>query len=246
MNILVACKIIPDDQDAQVAADGSLSFDKAHMIVSEYDLNAIEFAAQLAAATGSSLKAISVGGKRADDSKLKKGILARGIDELFLTADDACADLDSAATAAELEKLVQAAGGCDLIVVGSGSADLYAKQVGVHLAARLGLPYVPGVVKAEADGATLRCARVLEGSVENVAAPMPCVISVLPEAAQPRIAGMKDILAAGKKPMHVSAAENVADAAVTTVSLTAPEQADRACNVLDDLDAFVAAVKAAL
>ena len=246
MNILVACKIIPDDQDIQVAGDGSLDFSKAHATISEYDLNAIEFAAQLGEATGSTVKAISVGGASADDSKVKKNVLARGVDELFLTADDATADLDSAATAAELAKLAAAAGGYDLIVVGTGSADLYAKQVGVHLAAKLDVPYVSGVTKGAIEGSNFACTRVLESVAENVDVPLPCVVSVLPDAALPRIAGMKDILAAGKKPMNVSAAEGVAAPAVSTVSLAAPAQVDRKCEVFDDVDAFVAAVKAAV
>ena len=245
MNILVACKIIPDDQDIQITSDGSLDFSKAHAIISEYDLNAIEFAAQLGEATGSSVKAISVGAASADDSKVKKNILSRGVEELFLTADDACGDLDSAATAAELAKLANTAG-FDVIVVGVGSADLYAKQVGVHLASKLDVPYVSGVTKATAEGNSLSCTRVLENVIENVDVPLPCVVSILPDAALPRIAGMKDILAAGKKPSNVSGAEGVAAPAVTTVSLAAPAPVDRKCEVFEDLDSFVAAVKAAL
>jgi electron transfer flavoprotein beta subunit len=247
MNILVACKIVPDSQDIKSAADGSLDFSKAHQTISEYDLNAIEAAAQLAAANpGSTVKAISVGGKKVDDSKVKKGVLARGVDELFLVADDAAADLDSAATAAELAKLAEAAGGYDVIVVGSGSADLYAGQVGIQLAAVLDAPFVSGVIELTAGGAGLICKRMLESTVETVEAPLPVVVSVLPDAALPRIAGMKDILAAGKKPMNVSAAQAGVASTVQTVSVAAPEPADRACEVFTDVDAFVAAVKAAL
>ena len=48
MNIVVCCKVVPDDQDIQVAADGTLDYSKAKPIVSAYDLNAIEAAALLA------------------------------------------------------------------------------------------------------------------------------------------------------------------------------------------------------
>ena len=48
MNIVVCCKVVPDDQDIQVAADGTLDYSKAKPIVSAYDLNAIEAAVQLA------------------------------------------------------------------------------------------------------------------------------------------------------------------------------------------------------
>ena len=103
MNIIVAFKVVPDDQDIQVAADGSLDASKAPQKVSEYDLNAIEAAAQLAAANeGSQVFAVTVGGSQIDDSKLKKNVMARGADKLFMTADDAAADLDSHATAEAL------------------------------------------------------------------------------------------------------------------------------------------------
>ena len=49
MQVVAAIKIVPDDQDIQVAADRSLDFSKARPVVSEYDLNALEAAAQLAA-----------------------------------------------------------------------------------------------------------------------------------------------------------------------------------------------------
>ena len=50
MNIVAAFKVVPDDQDIQVSADGTLDYSKAKNTVSAYDLNAIEAAAQLAAA----------------------------------------------------------------------------------------------------------------------------------------------------------------------------------------------------
>lgn len=75
MNIVVCCKVVPDDQDIQVAADGTLDYSKAKLIVSAYDLNAIEAAAQLAAANeGSNVVAVTVGGADIDDSKLKKNV----------------------------------------------------------------------------------------------------------------------------------------------------------------------------
>ena len=50
MNILVACKIVPDDQDIKVAGNRDLDFSKARPVISTYDKNALEGAAQLAAA----------------------------------------------------------------------------------------------------------------------------------------------------------------------------------------------------
>lgn len=52
MNIAVLVKVVPDDQDIQVRADRTLDLSKAKPKVSEYDLNAIEAAVQLAESAG--------------------------------------------------------------------------------------------------------------------------------------------------------------------------------------------------
>ena len=248
MKIVVSFKVVPDDQDIQVSGDGSLDFSKAHKIVSTYDLNAMEAAAQLAAANeGSSVVGVTVGDKKIDDSKLKKNVLARGVDELFMTADDACADMDAHATAAALAELVA----YDLILCGDGSADNYAQQVDVQLAAKLGLPVVNGATKIEAGDGFVTVERTLEDVVETVEVPLPAVVSVTPDAALPRIPGMKDILAAGKKPMNVVAADGTYANAIEIVDCKAPEQADRKLEIIDAsedgaIEKFAAAIKAAL
>ena len=252
MNIVAAFKVVPDDQDIQVSADGTLDYSKAKNTVSAYDLNAIEAAAQLAAANeGSNVVAVTVGGADIDDSKLKKNVLARGVDELYMTADDACKGLDARATAVALAELVSKVGDFDVVLCGDGSADNYAQQVDVQLAAKLGLPVVTAATKITAKDGALEVERTLEDVVEVVEVPLPAVVSVAPDIALPRIPGMKDILAAGKKPMDVKGAPVAPVSAVEVVSCAAPEAAERACNVADAsadgaIEAFAAALKAAL
>ncbi|WP_417135301.1 putative electron transfer flavoprotein FixA [Rubneribacter badeniensis] len=252
MNIVAAFKVVPDDQDIQVASDRSLDYSKAKNTVSAYDLNALEAAAQLAAAEpGSKVVAVSAGPASIDDSKLKKNVLARGVDELYLTADDACANLDANATVAALAELLSKVGAWDVVLCGDGSADNYAQQVDVQLAARLGVPVVNGATRIAAKGGALEVERTLEDVVETVEVPLPAVVSVAPDIAEPRIPGMKDILAAGKKPMNVAAADASFDAKVEVVSCQAPEQAERKLEIMDAsedgaIERFAAALKAAL
>lgn len=250
MQILAAVKVVPDDQDIVATADGSLDFSKARPVVSEYDLNVIEAAAQLAEESGSAVKIVSVGPMSIDDSKLKKNILARGVDELNFVLNDAFDGIDAFATAQVLAKSADELG-FDLIMVGDGSADLYAKQVGAQLADRLGIPYVCGVVSCEINGSTLTCKRMLENELETIEVALPVVASILPDAATPRICGMKDILAAGKKPMNVAISDDNPEIAIDVISCKAPEQVERKCEILDasDEDAiktFATALKAAL
>lgn len=249
MNIVVCCKVVPDDQDIQVAADGTLDYSKAKPIVSAYDLNAIEAAAQLA--DGGRVVAVTAGPADIDDSKLKKNILARGVDELYMTADDACKGLDAHAAAAALADLVAKAGEYDLILCGDGSADDYAQQVDVQLADALDLPVVTAVSAVSVEGAVATCDRMLETQLQTVQVDLPAVISVVPDIALPRIPGMKDILAAGKKPMNVAGADGAYESSIEVASCLAPKQADRKREILEAsadgaIEQFAAALKAAL
>ena len=252
MKIVVSFKVVPDDQDIQVAGDRSLDYSKAHLIASTYDLNAMEAAVQLAGTVeGSEVVAMTAGAAKIDDSKLKKSVLARGLNELFMAADDAYADMDAHATAVALADLTKKIGDFDVIMCGDGSSDNYAQQVDVQLAATLGLPVVNGVSKITANGDTLVCERTLEDVIEVVEVATPCVISVLPDIATPRIPGMKDILGAGKKPMNVEGAGATAENVLEVVDCKAPVAADRKLEIIDAADdgaieKFVAAIKAAL
>ncbi len=150
-----------------------------------------------------------------------------------------------------LAALIGTIGEYGLVLCGDGSADNYAQQVDVQLAAKLGVPVVNAARKVEvADGAAV-VERLLEDVVETVRVPLPAVVSVVPDIAEPRIPGMRDILAAGKKPMNVSAASAAAARTLETVSCLAPEQADRKLDIADASDdgaieKFAAALKAAL
>lgn len=252
MNIIAAFKVVYDDQDIQVASDGTLDYSKAHRVVSAYDLNALEAAAQLGASVeGSHVLGITVGDAGIDESKLKKNVLARGIDELYMVADDACADMDASKTAAVLADMLGGMDAWDIIICGDGSADDYAQQVDVQLAAHLGVPSVNGVTKLEAGEGSVVVERTLEDVVETVEVPLPAVISVAPDVALPRIPGMKDILAAGKKPMNVSDTTSVVPSTLDTLWCRAPKQADRKLDVMEAsadgaLEKFAHALKAAL
>ena len=80
---------------------------------------------------------------------------------------------------------------------------------------------------------------------------MPCVISVLPDIALPRIPGMKDILAAGKKPMQVEKATSAPETTVEIIDIKAPQAEERKLEVKsasDDgaIEAFASVIKSAL
>ena len=124
MKIVVAVKVVPDDQDIFVSPDRSLDYSKAKPKISEYDKNALEAAAQFAAANdGSQVIAISAVPAKNDDTKAKQNILALGVDELFMATDDALETADSYATAQVLKNIVETkVPDYDVIICGDGSA----------------------------------------------------------------------------------------------------------------------------
>lgn len=252
MQILVTCKVLADDQDITVNPDGSLDSSKAHMTISTYDANAIEAAAQLAECQEAQLTAITVGDASVDGSKIKKDILARGVDRLFMAADDAFKGLEAHATAQVIASLAEKAEGWDVIICGAGSADNYSQQVDAQLAEVLGVPFANGVSSIEMNGSTITVERTLEGEVEVVELQAPAVISIVPDIALPRICGMKDILSAGKKPVTMFGAEDVAVAAssVEVISTKAPAPQDRKKEIFNVADSgvekFVSALREAL
>ncbi|MEG0503890.1 MAG: electron transfer flavoprotein, partial [Raoultibacter sp.] len=77
MNTIACYKVVPDAQDIGVNADGTLNFDKARMILGEYDLMAIEAAVSLAEATDGKAMLLTVGDESLQDSKLIKAALSR-------------------------------------------------------------------------------------------------------------------------------------------------------------------------
>ena len=252
MRIVVLFKVVPDDQDILALPNGELDFSKAHNVVSAYDLNAIEAAVQIASQQeGGTVIALTVGGAGIDDSKLKKNVLARGVDELKMIADDACSSLDAFATSSVLAKALKEMDNYDLIVSGDGSADNYTQQVDGQLSQKLNLPFVNAVTKAAVKEGVLCVERVLEDEIEQVEVPLPAVVSVSPDIAQPRIPGMKDILAAGKKPMEVNAASEVPANATKTLKCEASVQSERGRQIFDvsvegALEQFAKAIREAV
>ena len=240
MNIVVCYKIVPDEQDVVVQADRTLSFERAARKIGDYDLNAVEAGAELAEAHGASLVCLTAGGDAVEDTKLKKAILARGPQENVAVKDASLPEAGSMKTARVLAAAIKQLDSADLVLCGEGSADRYAQQVGVQLGELLGLPVINAVSSIELADGVAHVERTVGNVVELLDVPLPAVLSVVADMNTPRIPSMKDILGAGKKPSRVLSLDDIAfeDAPepVDEVSTLAPEQRDRACEVLEGSD----------
>ena len=234
MHIVSCFKVVPEEQDIVVTPDQKLSFDRADFKISQFDLNGIEAAVQLAG-EGDVVTALSVGGKILENSKLKKDVLSRGPSELCLVKDDAAFEGALAETTASAIAAAARTTGFDLLVFGEGSGDLYAQQTGLLAARMLGVPCVNAVSSIEKTDAGIRVERSLENEVEVIELPLPAAVG------------------AGKKPAKTLSTADIGwSAPVKTVELDAievPPRKERAHEVLEGDSAvadFAARIKSAL
>ena len=252
MHIVSCFKVVPEEQDIVVTPDQKLSFDRADFKISQFDLNGIEAAVQLAG-EGDVVTALSVGGKILENSKLKKDVLSRGPSELCLVKDDAAFEGALAETTASAIAAAARTTGFDLLVFGEGSGDLYAQQTGLLAARMLGVPCVNAVSSIEKTEAGIRVERSLENEVEVIELPLPAAVCVTSDINVPRIPTMKAILGAGTKPAKTLSTADIGwTAPVKTVELDAievPPRKERAHEVLEGDSAvadFAARIKSAL
>jgi len=231
MKIVACIKAVPEEQDIVVKSDYSLSFERAELKVGQYDLNAVEAGVQLGEAIGDSETIIAtVGTTKLKNSKLQKSMLSRGASQLFAVVDDSLESVDSYATAKNLAAVIKQIGDVDLVLCGEGSSDIYSQQVGAMLGQLLRCVSLNAVSKITPKDGNLLIERTLEEEIEVLEIQLPAVLSVTTDINTARIPGMKEILAAGKKPATLwgaSDVEIISTSCTEIISTLAPPPADR-------------------
>ena len=237
MKIITCFKLGPEEQDIVVTPEYTLNFDNADAKISQFDLNAIEAASQLAT-DDDEIAALTVGGSLLQNSKVRKDVLSRGPHSLYLVQDaqlEHALPLDTAkALAAAIEKI-----GFDLLIFGEGSGDLYAQQVGLLVGEILNIPAVNGgskIISLTAD--TLTVERELEDETETLSIPLPAVVAVSTDINSPQIPSMKAILGAGKKPVNQWQASDIDwsqnDPSAYSPRINVPPQPERKHIIIDN------------
>lgn len=197
-NLIVCYKYVLDEQDIKITSSLDLDTSRAKKKISEYDKNAIECATKLLETYGGSLTALTYGGK--DIKSSLKDALSRGPEKAVWITDDNADKADAYVSANALAAGVNQAGDYDIIVCGDSSSDVCTQQVAARLAAVLGIPVLTNVIAVEMDGTTVKASRRVGDNIEVIAVNGKVVLSILPEAATPRIPSLKQVMAAGKKP----------------------------------------------
>ncbi|MBI2820862.1 MAG: electron transfer flavoprotein subunit beta/FixA family protein, partial [Acidobacteria bacterium] len=167
--------------------------------VNECDEYALEEALRLKEKHGGEVVLLSVGHESAEKT-LRRG-LAMGADRGILVLAS-LAETTDPLTVARILKSQIVSERPDLVLTGVRSDDHAFSQTGTMLAELLGWPHATIVMKidTDADGQRLTIQRELEaGLLEEVALPLPAVLTIQQGINQIRYATLKGIMAAKKK-----------------------------------------------
>jgi electron transfer flavoprotein beta subunit len=170
----------------------------------DFDGYALEVGLQLTEKQGPGEVVIFSLGPDGVQETLRKGLAMGAARAVQLKAEEVPFDglAIAHALASELKE-----GGFDLILFGRMATDTAHATVGPMTAELLGLPCVTAISHLEISGGRGTARRDLEGASETVEFPLPAVLTIDEGIARPRLASLRGIMAAKKKPLEVKPAQ---------------------------------------
>jgi len=219
LKVAVCIKRVPDMEMRFSIAGDRKSLDPSGLKyeMGDFDGYALEVGLQLAEKQGGEVVVLSLGPDAVQET-LRKGLAMGAARAVQLKTDEV--PFDGLAIAQALAPELKD-GGYDLILFGRMATDSANGTVGPMTAELLGLPCVTAISHLEiADGrGTAR--RELEGSAETMEFPLPAVLTIDEGIARPRLASLKGIMAAKKKPLEVKPAQ-LGEARLVVESMALP------------------------
>jgi electron transfer flavoprotein beta subunit len=199
MNVVVCVKQIPDPAEpGKLEADNTLDR-SGKLILDESDSYGVEMALQLVdAAGGGEVTLVSMA--PGNETGGLRTALAMGAAKAILVSDDALSGAGALDTAKVLAAAIQRAEP-DLVLAGTESTDGYTGTVPAQIAALLGLPSVTFAKHIEITGEAVDVQRQTELGYDEVAAPLPALVTVTAGVVEPRYPSFKGIMAAKSKPV---------------------------------------------
>ena len=207
MNVVVCVKRVPDTETrVRVDASGSaIDATGVKYILGPYDEYALELALRVRDGEGSGQVTVLTLGDSAAQETLRKA-LATGADQAVLLTGDV--GMDGLATAKALAAELAGAD-APLVLFGVKATDDDQQQVGPMVGTLLDRACVTGVATFEVASGKVVCHREVEGGTEVVEAELPAVLTITKGPHEPRLASLKGIMAAKKKPLEEKPAQAV-------------------------------------
>ncbi len=181
LKIIVLAKQVPDTRNVgkdAMKADGTVNRGVLPAIFNPEDLNALELALKMKDENpGTTITVLTMGPNRA--SEILRESLYRGADDTILLTDRAFAGADTLATSYALAQAIKQIKDFDIVIAGRQAIDGDTAQVGPQVAQKLDIPqvtYAEEVQKITNNKITIK--RRVEGGIEIVESPMPCLITV--------------------------------------------------------------------
>lgn len=204
MHIIVCIKQTPATANVQIdPKTGTLKREGMAAAINPFDEYAIEEAVRIKERVpGSIVSVVTMGPPQAEEAL--RDAIGRGCDFAFHVTDRAFAGADTWATSYTLQmairKIAQEKKPFDLIICGKQTNDGDTGHVGPGIAAWLKIPNAAYVGKVEEvkEGGPIRVRRMMEDGYDSLEMPFPCLISVVKEINEPRVASLKGKLAAKK------------------------------------------------
>lgn len=206
MKIAVCIKRVPDmEMRFSIGGDGkSLEPGGLKYEMGDFDGYALEVGLQLTEKQGPGEVVIVSLGPDGVQETLRKGLAMGAARAVHLKAEEV--PFDGMAVAQALAAELKDAN-YDLILFGRMATDTANGTVGPMTAELLGLPCVTGISQLDVAGDMGTARRDLEGASETVQFPLPAVLTIDEGIARPRLASLKGIMAAKKKPLEVKPAQ---------------------------------------
>jgi len=198
MHIIVCIKQVPDTTDVKIdPKTNTLMREGVAAIVNPFDMYAVEEALRLKEKHGGTVTALTMGPPQAETAL--REVIAMGVDKGILLSDRAFAGSDTWATSYTIALGIKKLGDFSVILFGKQASDGDTAQVGPGVATHLNLPQITYVRKIEEmDDKHIVAQRLLEEGHEFVESPLPCVLTVVKEINQPRLASLKGKMNAKK------------------------------------------------
>jgi electron transfer flavoprotein beta subunit len=190
---IVLVKQVPDTHHISgevMKADGTMNRGALPAIFNPEDLNALEMALQVKEEHGGQVTVLTMGPPKA--AEVLRESLYRGADRIILLTDKKFAGADTLATSYALSCAIQKIGQFDLIFGGRQAIDGDTAQVGPQTAEKLGIPQITYAEKiVELKGGEVVVQRALDRGTEIVQCSLPCLLTVVGSANQPRPASAR-------------------------------------------------------
>ncbi|MFT7517795.1 MAG: electron transfer flavoprotein beta subunit [Myxococcota bacterium] len=226
MEILAFVKRVPSTTANVEIKNQQLDVSNCEFEINPYDLFAVEEGLRQKEAAGSgTLTTLSFG----DDASQKelRTTLAMGADGAMLLKNDDAASADSSTTAKAIAAAISERS-FDLLLFGKQAVDRDQHGVGAGVATRLGIPCITEVVSLTIAEGQVTAQREVEGATETITASLPCAITCQKGLNEPRLASLKGIMAAKRKPLEIVDVEMPAMAlTIESTQLPAPRPAGR-------------------